>query len=451
LPPEFLEKYFRPLNQRFAFRKELRRALIFGRHDLGQDAPISRLDLLICRNLLMYFNSETQKRVLSRLHFALNGTGYLMLGRAEMLLTHTNLFTPADLRRRVFSKVPNARMREGMLMLTEKVQETIMTPPAIDLRLRMLVFDSNPVAQIVLDVKGHLFMMNERAQALFGLVSRDIGRPVQDFELFYRPVALRPPLTQTHLEHRLIGFKDVFFAGATGENHWYDVQVIPMMDSNDTILGTLLTYTDVTLMKRLHDQLEQTNQELETAYEELQSTNEEMETTNEELQSTVEELETTNEELHSTNEEMETINEELQSTNEELETLNDELRRRSDELHQVNHLTETIFANLPSAVVVLDRDQLVKVWSQRAEDLWGLRSDEALGQHFMNLDIGLPTEQLKQPIRACLSGDATSQTALVTATNRRGKSIPCKVTCLPLRSTLDIISGIIVVMEEVEA
>jgi two-component system CheB/CheR fusion protein len=295
LPPEFLEKYFRPLNQRFAFRKELRRALIFGRHDLGQDAPISRLDLLICRNLLMYFNSETQKRVLSRLHFALNGTGYLMLGRAEMLLTHTNLFTPADLRRRVFSKVPNARMREGMLMLTEKVQETIMTPPAIDLRLRMLVFDSNPVAQIVLDVKGHLFMMNERAQALFGLVSRDIGRPVQDFELFYRPVALRPPLTQTHLEHRLIGFKDVFFAGATGENHWYDVQVIPMMDSNDTILGTLLTYTDVTLMKRLHDQLEQTNQELETAYEELQSTNEEMETTNEELQSTVEELETTNE------------------------------------------------------------------------------------------------------------------------------------------------------------
>jgi two-component system CheB/CheR fusion protein len=148
---------------------------------------------------------------------------------------------------------------------------------------------------------------------------------------------------------------------------------------------------------------------------------------------------------------METINEELQSTNEELETLNDELRRRSDELHQVNHLTETIFANLPSAVVVLDRDQLVKVWSQRAEDLWGLRSDEALGQHFMNLDIGLPTEQLKQPIRACLSGDATSQTALVTATNRRGKSIPCKVTCLPLRSTLDIISGIIVVMEEVEA
>jgi len=399
----------------------------------------------------MYFNSDMQKRVLLRLHFALSSMGYLMLGQAEMLLTHTNLFTPADLRRRVFNKVTHTRMRDTMLMLTANPHEEVMTTPAVDVRLRMLVFDANPVAQIVLDAKGNLFMMNERAQALFGLVSRDVGRPVQDFDVFYRPVALRPVLTQIQVESRMIAFKEVFWPTAAGENHWYDVQVIPMIDSHRTMLGTLLMYNDVTQMKRLHDQLEQINRELETAYEELQSTNEEMETTNEELQSTVEELETTNEELHSTNEEMETINEELQSTNEELETLNNELRRRSDELYQSNQLTDAIFANLPSAVVVLDRDQLVKVWSQRAEDLWGLRAEEALGQHFMNLDIGLPTEQLKQPIRACLSGDAPIRNTFITATNRRGKTIPCKVTCLPLRNTPDVVSGIIVVMEEQEA
>ncbi len=450
LPAPLLEKYFRPLNQRYVFRKDLRRALIFGRHDLGRDAPISRLDLLICRNLLMYFNAETQSRVLSRFHFALSETGYLMLGRAEMLLTHTNLFTPADLRRRIFTKVPHPRMRERLLTLSEQEQENSMNNPSVDIRLRTRVFDANPIAQLVVDAKGHLTMMNERAQTLFGLTRRDTGRPLQDFEVFYRPLELRPVLTQSQSEHRTIIFKDVAWPGLAGESRWYEIQVIPLLDSHESFLGTMLTYSDGTVVKRLHDQLEQTNQELETAYEELQSTNEELETTNEELQSTIEELETTNEELHSTNEELETINEELQSTNEELETLNNELRRRSDELNQVNHLMETIFATLPSAVVVLDRDQLVQIWSQRAEDLWGLRTEEAHGQHFMNLDIGLPVEQLKQTIRACLNGEAPGQPISLNATNRRGKPISCKVTCLPLRSSRDHISGAIVVMDEHE-
>lgn len=448
LPPALVEKYFRPLNQRFVFRKDLRRALIFGRHDLVQDAPISRLDLLLCRNLLMYFNSDTQGRVLSRLHFALNDTGYLMLGRAEMLLTHANLFTPVNLRRRVFNRVPRPRLRERLSSFDSKEQEDGMNFLNMDTRLRLRAFDANPVAQIVVDHNHHLLMVNERAQTLFGLARRDVGRPLQDFEIFYRPVELRPALLQSMAEKRNIAFKDVSWTSAAGEARWYDVQLIPLMDNGDEFMGTLVMYTDVTLITRLQEQLEHTNQELETAYEELQSTNEELETTNEELQSTVEELETTNEELHSTNEELETINEELQSTNEELETLNHELRRRSDELNQVNSFMETIFANLPMAVVVLDREQLVQVWSQRADDLWGLRSEEAVGQHFMNLDIGLPVERLKLAIRSALSADATSQIEILPATNRRGKAITCKVTCMPLRSNRESVSGVIVVMEE---
>lgn len=448
LSPPLLEKYFRPLSQRFVFRKDLRRALIFGRHDLAQDAPISRLDLLLCRNLLMYFNSDTQGRILSRLHFALNDGGYLMLGRAEMLLTHANLFTPVNLRRRVFNKVPRPRLRERRAMFDAQEPEDGMNFQSTDTRLRTRVFDANPIAQIVLDVSHHLIMANERAQTLFALTRRDLGRPLQDFEVFYRPVELRPALTQCIADRRLITFKDISWSTPTGEARWYDVQIIPLMDNGDDVLGCLVMYTDVTLITRLQEQLEHTNQELETAYEELQSTNEELETTNEELQSTVEELETTNEELHSTNEELETINEELQSTNEELETLNHELRRRSDDLNQVNAFMETIFANLPMAVVVLDRDHLVQVWSQRAVDLWGLRSEEAVGQHFMNLDIGLPVERLKHSIRAALSAGTANQTELLPATNRRGKAITCKVTVMPLRSHRDVVSGVIVVMEE---
>jgi two-component system CheB/CheR fusion protein len=105
LPATLREKYFEGDGGRRTFRPELRRQVVFGRHDLVQDSPISRLDLLTCRNTLMYFNSETQGKILARFHFALNPSGYLFVGRAEMLLTRAQLFTPLDLKARIFQKV----------------------------------------------------------------------------------------------------------------------------------------------------------------------------------------------------------------------------------------------------------------------------------------------------------------------------------------------------------
>ena len=102
VPPELLERYFERNGQGYVFSKDLRRSVIFGRHDLIQDAPISRIDLLVCRNTLMYLNSETQSHVLARFSFALRDGGYLLLGKAEMLLAHSNLFTSVDFKWRVF-------------------------------------------------------------------------------------------------------------------------------------------------------------------------------------------------------------------------------------------------------------------------------------------------------------------------------------------------------------
>ncbi len=118
VPQEMLASYFELVGDRHVFRTDLRRSLIFGRHDLVQDAAISRLDLLICRNTLMYFNSETQAKILARFHFALNRTGYLFLGKAETLLSHSNSFRPEDLKSRVFQRAPNANLRERLLALT---------------------------------------------------------------------------------------------------------------------------------------------------------------------------------------------------------------------------------------------------------------------------------------------------------------------------------------------
>ena len=198
----------------------------------------------------------------------------------------------------------------------------------------------------------------------------------------------------------------------------------------------------------MEDELRASRAELETAYEEVQSTNEELATTNEELQSTNEELETLNEELQSTNEELETMNEELQSTNEEMETVNEEMRERTDELNQANAFLESILRGIRMGVMVVDQDLRIRQWNPKSEDLWGLRQVEVEGQNLLNLDIGLPVDQLKQPIRACLSGERETREIVLEARNRRGKSISCHVTCTPLVSETDGIRGVILLMEE---
>lgn len=119
IPDELQTKYLEPLpNNCYTFRNEIRRATIFGRHNLIDDAPISRLDLLICRNTLMYFDAETQTRILARFHFALNDNSALFLGKAEMLLGHTRLFTPISLQHRIFRKVTSVNPRHRILALS---------------------------------------------------------------------------------------------------------------------------------------------------------------------------------------------------------------------------------------------------------------------------------------------------------------------------------------------
>jgi two-component system CheB/CheR fusion protein len=188
---------------------------------------------------------------------------------------------------------------------------------------------------------------------------------------------------------------------------------------------------------------------VETAYEELQSTVEELETTNEELQSTNEELETTNEELQSTNEELETMNEELQSTNEELETINDELQQRTDELNDVNSFLEAVLGGLTAAVIVVDRDLRVEAWNDAARELWGLRADEVQGQHLLNLDIGLPVDQLRTPLRSALSGESVEE-VMLDAVNRRGREVRIRLRFAPLASDGFGVRGAIAMMEAVE-
>jgi two-component system, chemotaxis family, CheB/CheR fusion protein len=446
VPPELLERYFEGNGDGYVFSKELRRSVIFGRHDLIQDAPISRIDLLVCRNTLMYLNSETQSHVLARFSFALREGGYLLLGKAEMLLAHTDLFTSVDLKRRVFQKAPGATLRERLMVLTEAGERLAGSQLAHEERIRSAALEASPEAQVVVDAGGYLMLANERARTMFRLSADDIARPFQDLELSYRPLELRSKIQQASVERRPSQIDEVEWPTPSGEVAHLQVQVVPLIDDHQTLLGASINFTDVTRSRRYKEELEHANQGLEDAYAELQSTNEELETTNEELQSTVEELETTNEELQSTNEELETMNEEMQATNEELQTINDELGQRTTELNQLNAFLESIWAGLEGAVAVLDPDLRVLVWNHGSEDLWGVRQDEVQGQHFLNLDIGLPVDQVRPALRAAMSGEDGTRSTVVQAINRRGRTVTCRVTCTPLLDTDRTLRGVIVVV-----
>jgi two-component system CheB/CheR fusion protein len=447
LPAGQREKYFEPAGSHHAFRAELRRALIYGRHDLVQDAPISRLDLLVCRNTLMYFNAETQGKILARFHFALNDSGYLFLGKAEMLLTHANLFSPVEIGHRIFTRVSTVTQRDRLPVLAEAGNGGVGGHPGGQVRLREVAFEAGPVAQVVVDVKGHLTLVNARARALFKLSGKDLGRPLQDLDISYRPVELRSLLEQAYTERHFIKLVNVEHRDPDGHPLFLDVQVTPLYEADGSLQGASIAFSDVSQYQRLKADLLRTTQELEASNGELQSAQEELETTNEELQSTNEELETTNEELHSTNEELETTNEELHSTNEELGTLNAELHQRTNALNTTNAFLRSILASLRAGVVVVDRQLTVLVWNHRAEDLWGLRADEVQGMSLLGLDIGLPVNRL--PIQAFLAGKAEYEEVALTATNRRGRVVECQVTCTPFLGVSGERAGVVLLMEEI--
>jgi two-component system CheB/CheR fusion protein len=452
VPPALAERYFEPqTGGRFVFRPELRRSVIFGRHDIVQDAPISRLDLLVCRNTLMYFNAETQHKILQRFHFALNGEGksYLFLGRAEMLLGHTSLFTPVNLKCRIFVKLPQPGARPRPRLPLPMAADNANGNDAMrNDRLRDLALDESPVARIIIDANGSLSMANQKARLMFSINAKDIGRPLKDLEISHRPVELRSLIEQSYADRRPITHTSAERRFADGERQFFDVVVAPLFDDNQNPLGVGVTFVDVTRYSRLTEELQRTREEIQTANEELQSSNEELETTNEELQSSNEELETTNEELQSTNEELETMNEELQSTNEELQTVNEELRSRTEEMNQLNAFLESVLTSMRAAAVVVNQNLNVLVWNRHAEDLWGLRADEVQGRALLNLDIGLPVAQLRDIVRPCLAGETDHQEVVLDAVNRRGKKIKCRITCSPLVSPAKKREGAILLMEE---
>ena len=452
VPEPLRAKYFERVDKRLGFRKDLRRTVIYGRNNLVSDAPISRLDLLVCRNTLMYFTAETQGRILRHFHFALRDHGVLVLGKSEMMVSHREIFTPVDLKKRIFRKLEGAVSLQARIAGMTNGDAMELPVPSDDRASRDAALELGPHPQIIVSRTGELSYANVPARGLFGISRDDFSRPFAELEIASAPVNVLPAFEEALRERRRVELGEHGFPTRGGEPRRLAVTVVPLLPSAGPAHGVSIVFEDVSRYVALQRELEGNRRDLELAYEELQSTIDELETTNEELQSANEELQTTNEELQSTNEELETMNEELQSTNEELETINDELRDRTAELNQVNEFLEAILTSLGIGVVVVDRQQRVQIWNDRAEDLWGVRQDEAVDHHLLSLDIGLPVELLAGPLRSVLGGGSERELAMLDAVNRRGRTIQCATTIMPLLTSGggdgQVVRGAIVLMED---
>jgi len=403
VPADLLGRYFTREGQAYRLRRDLRRWVIFGRHNLAQGPPLSHIDLLVCRNVLIYFTTDLQEKILARFHYAIREGGFLFLGRSESLLARSRGFTPVNLKWRIFQRTA-APVPSLAFLTTRTVPESPLprgVPGRGDLgaldaaRLRR-VLDALPTAVMVVSAADDVLVWNAAAEALFEIPAEAaVGRKFRDLDVSYRIEGLRARIEEVKANHVPARLDEVAFTRRSGERVHASILIAPIGDGAPSVL---VVASDATEQARLKEQMTRVAEQYATAIEELQSTNEELETTNEELQSTNEELETTNEELQSTNEELEATVEELQAANAELAALNAELERRTAELRRAETYQRMVLSSLDQAVVVLDPAGVVTTWNDAAERLWGVPVDAALGRPLAGLPAGEFARRLSEAL-----------------------------------------------------
>jgi len=448
VPPEMLERYFERTNNHYVIDRNIRKCVIFGRHNVVHDAPISRIDLLVCRNLLIYLEGETQSVVLPRLHYALNPDGFLFLGKAETQLARSPLFRPVEMKHRIFSKVPQ-EWRRPILSPTGAGRAARAEVPLPSLLLLEAVLNETGNALLVVDETGAVALINAPARHLLGVGETDIGRPFQDLPISYRPMELRGPIDEVFRQRRGVRLEDQEYRLTQAEVIRLTIDIRPLLRTDGSVYAVLLCFQDTTRLHTLERELETAQESLENSIEELQSANEELETTNEELQSTNEELETTNEELQSTNEELETLNEEARSTNEEMESVNEELRLQAEQAASYRLYLESVLRSMNGGIIVIDSKHQIQSWNRWSENTWGLRAEEVLNTNFEALDIGLPVHLLRDAMSAVQNGREEQAQCELEGVDRRGRHILCRVRISSLLDEFDACHGLVLVVQDI--
>ena len=468
ISPERLARWFNHESNTYSVVKELREMCIFSAHNLIKDAPFSRIDLISCRNLLIYLNADLQNRIIPLFHFSLRPGGFLFLGPSESVTRHAKLFSPIDRRHRIFQRLDTLTRVLPEFPLSTRIERTETAvdanPPArnravepgIAKRAERIAERYMP-AYIIVDDQSEVLHFSGRTGRylepatgsanlnLLSLVHRDLR------------LDLRVSLLKAATE-RLAVKTDKIVVGLNGNRLGVSLAVEPLLTSPGEPQAFVVFFQDseITEDEKVGDNanssvirdehVQRIESELRLTKERLQATIEELESTNEELKSSNEEYQSINEELQSANEELETSKEELQSVNEELQTVNGELAHRVHELARANSDLKNLLESTQIATIFLDNEFRIKSFTPAVAEIFHL-IDSDVGRPIVHIAPRIAYDDLQEDVRKVLRTLHTVEREVEDTSN--GTRYLVRV--LPYRSVENFIAGVVLTFMDITA
>ena len=457
VPDERLNRYFVKTEDGYCINSEIREMIVFAQHNIVMHPPFTRIDILSCRNLLIYLDSALQKKILELFYYSMNPKGIMLLGSSETIGVLNKHFLPVDAKLKVYVKSDNAIIPDlinfpssyasDKLKYTRK-HEIENNMPNIQILADQVLLRLFSPPSILVNQDGDIIYINGRTgkylEPAIGKANLNVFAMLREGLRADFPMAFQQAIREK-------GFAIIRNAkvGTTGNYQTLNIN-IHWLDKPESLKGTLfILFEDVPDVseKKLHDKtdkhvnntrLVELESELQKAREEMQSTVEEMQASQEELKSTNEELQSANEELQSTNEELTSSKEELQSLNEELQTVNAELQSKVDEFSRLDNDMKNLLNSTDIATLFLDKELNIRRFTYQATKIFKL----------IKSDIGRPfTDQTTDLLYPEMESDAIEvlKTLVFTQKHIAGKDGQWfSVRIMPYRTFDDRIDGLVI-------
>jgi two-component system, chemotaxis family, CheB/CheR fusion protein len=476
LSSERLRRHFQKMDGEYQISKAIRDMCVFAKQDITKDPPFSKIDMISCRNVMIYMGQVLQKKIIPLFHYALNSAGVLFLGSSETVGTFSDLFIPLDKKHKIYAKRPVAVPLNYDFVLRYdpeiepqmKPEQPAQRPDLQKIADHILLNRYAPASVVVkenLEIVHFIGQTGRFLEPASGHASLNLLKMVKPglhtelrlaFEKVKRLGTARKEgiLVDQDGALKTITFEIIPMKTATGRNRHY------MVIFEDSVRGPLPVSKEETKptpakgkkkegsVKPKISQIDAENihlrEELEATREYLQSIIEEQRTTNEELRSANEEIQSSNEELQSINEELETAKEELQSTNEELTTVNEELQNRNEELNKLNNDLHNLLGNINIPILIVGSDLRIRRFTSMAENLMNLIASD-VGRPITDIKPKLRIPDLRQTISRVVDSLEMHETEVE---DQNGKWYSMRVR--PYRTADNKIDGAVIVFLEAE-
>jgi two-component system, chemotaxis family, CheB/CheR fusion protein len=477
--PERRRRFFYPVEGGYHISKAVRELCVFARQDLSSDPPFSNVDLISCRNVLIYLGESLQQRIMPIFHYSLNSTGFLLLGTSESTGKYADLFTVVDKKHRIYSKnytanhstfaftpssypvlpsvtniKPNSSRRRSIPAATEEFD--------LQQKVDRLIVDRYTPVGVVIDDKMQVLQLRGEIDRYLKLVSGAANLNLFNLVRSGLLIELRAAISQAQQQNSPVT-KNGLCLEESDRSSLFNLQVIPFNIPTTQERRLLILFEDAPIFSAAHPpqivpvgDLARENmrigQELTSAIQERTATQEylraviqEQEYSNQDLKVANEEILSSNEELQSTNEELETAKEEIQATNEELTTTNEELRRRNTELYRVNNDLTNLLASINIPILMLTNDLRIRRFTPMAQYLFNFIPTDT-GRPLSDIRTNLNIPDLEQLILEVLETLSVKELEVQT---QAGYWYTLRIR--PYRTTENQIDGVVLVLLDIDA